>query len=134
MEISAKSNYLHISPKKIKEFGKISIGFNPKIAIDSLLMRKEKAGKLLAKCIKSCLDNAINTHRIDASRLRIQSIQILKGPHLKRWRAVSRGMAHQIKRRTTHIKVILSVVEDEKKKKNMSIKPMESIIEKGKGK
>ncbi|MBI2617381.1 uL22 family ribosomal protein [Candidatus Gottesmanbacteria bacterium] len=123
MEVTAVSKYLHVSPKKMKEFGHISIGLSPMTAIERLQAMEGKMGKLLAKSVKSAYDNAVNTHKLEPSRLQIKSIQILKGPHLKRWRAVSRGMAHQIKRRTTHVRIILSVRQDDKShKKEKEIK------------
>lgn len=114
MEVTADLKYLHISPKKIKELGKISVGLRPSIAIERLTIAKEKGGTLLAKCLKSAYDNAINTHKLDGTKLRVKSIQILKGPYLKRFRPVSRGMAHSIKKRTTHVKVVLATIEEKK--------------------
>ena len=45
--------------------------------------------------------------KFDEAKLRIKTIETGKGPSFKRWNPVSRGMAHSIKKRTSHIKVVL---------------------------
>ncbi len=43
--------------------------------------------------------------------LKIKRVQINEGPIYKRWQPVSRGMAHPIKKRTSHIEIVLEVPE-----------------------
>lgn len=107
MEAVAYIKYLRMSPKKIKGLGETVVGLDPSEAIERLLIAGNKGGRILARVVKSALANATNNLKLDASSLRIKSVEILKGPFFKRWQPVSRGMAHQIKKRTAHIKVVL---------------------------
>lgn len=115
MEIVAQVKYLRISPKKIKALGKTVVGLTPKDAIDRLFFMTNKAAKLLAQVVKTAAADAQNNLKQDASTLRIKTVQVLKGPAMKRWQPVSRGMAHSIKKRMSHLKVVLVAKEAEKK-------------------
>ncbi len=84
---------------------------SPEAALDQLKFLPKGAAKPLAASLKSVLANATNTLKLDAQNLKIKSIEIGEGPRLKRWRAVSRGVAHQYKHRTSHIKIILEEME-----------------------
>lgn len=70
-----------------------------------------KASRVLSDNIKIAESNAVNNLKLNKNALVIKTIEIGKGPFLKRWQAVSRGMAHQIKKRTTHVKVVLEEIE-----------------------
>jgi len=122
MEITSNSKYLRISNKKLQGVAQAVKGLAPQQAIDRLLLAPNKGGDLLASVIKTALSNATNNLKLEASTLRISRVELGKGPVFKRFQPVSRGMAHQIKKRTSHIKVVLtevkttSAVKVEKKK------------------
>lgn len=107
MNIIAEIKYLHISPKKIKALGKIVVGLSPTDAIDRLLLVSGKGARLLMQVIKSAQASAKNNFKLDENLLKIKTVVVLKGPAMKRWQPVSKGMAHSIKKRMSHIKVIL---------------------------
>lgn len=117
MQISAQIKYLRFSPKKLKALGHAIKGFAPQEAIDRLGMAKDKGSRLLLKAVKSAYSNAVNNLKKDGSTLRVSTVEIGKGPHIKRWQPVSRGMAHQIKKRMSHIKVTLTEMEKKKEGK-----------------
>lgn len=117
MNITAEIKYLRISPKKLKALSKVVIGLSPQNAIDRLLLVSDKAGKLMLSVIKSAQANAQNNLKLNAATLKIKTVEILKGPTMKRWQPVSKGMAHQIKKRMSHIKVVLISEEKEPVKK-----------------
>lgn len=73
-------------------------------------MGKSAAGPM-ATVIRSALSNA-KEKQGKAEALTIKSIEVMGGPVMKRWHAISRGAAHQYKKRMTHIRVVLT---DEKK-------------------
>lgn len=123
MEAVAYIKYLHISAKKVKPLGETVIGMHPSRAVDRLSADGRKGAKILARAISSAFANAKNNLKLDPADLRIKTVEVLKGPFSKRWQPVSRGMAHQIKKRTTHIKVTIA---ESKIKKNE--KPMEKQI------
>lgn len=76
----------------------------------------KKAAEPLAKVIKQALANAKNKG-ISEDTLIFKEIQIGEGPRLKRGRAISKGQWYPIKKRMSHIRVILMTKEPEKKEK-----------------
>lgn len=116
MEAVANIKYLRTSSKKIKRLAQLVVGSMPQEAMDRLFMAGTKGAKLLAKAIKSAQATATNNLKLDASRLRVKTIEVLKGPTLKRWQPVSRGRIHQIKKKRTHIRVVLEEVKSYGKK------------------
>lgn len=108
--------YIRISPKKIRELVHVLVGLSPKEAIDKLAILTDKRAKIVANVVKSALSNATNNLKLNESDLRIKTIEIFKGPFHKRWQPVSRGMAHQIKKQTSHIKVVLTEISQKEKR------------------
>lgn len=116
METSVNQKYLRISVRKVKGLARAICGMNAKSALEKLTFGGNKASRILSKALKSALSNAKNNNKLDASSMIVKNIHILKGPAFKRWQPVSRGMAHPIKKRTTHIKIILTEAKKEVKK------------------
>ncbi len=110
MKVNAEAKYLRVSPKKLKGLVATVVGLSPRIAVERLEILGEKTAKLMIKVIKSALSNAVNNFKLNEQKLRIKSVQVQKGAFFKRWQPVSRGMAHSIKKRTSHIKIILEEV------------------------
>lgn len=115
MEVISNIKYLHISPKKMREIAAAVIGFSPQSAIDRLTILENKAARILMKTIKSAKANAINNLKLNEANLKIKTIEVGKGPFIKRWQPVSRGMAHQIKKRTTHLRIVLAEMKKEER-------------------
>lgn len=115
MKSSVYIKYLRYSPKKLRELGRAVVGLAPSDAINRLSVLSNKGARLLASAVKSAVSNHTNNLKQDKSSLRIKTVEILKGPNFKRWQPVSRGMAHQIKKRTVHIKVTLEEAKHDTK-------------------
>ncbi len=90
----------------------------PEEALDKLKFLNKRAAQPLAKVIKQALANATNNFKLKKESLKFKSIQIRKGSTYKRWRSVSRGRAHSIFKRTSHIRVILESKERNEKSKD----------------
>lgn len=114
MEATASIKYMHISPKKIRELSRAVVGLKTQFALDRLSLLTDKGSKLLSKAIKSAQSNAVNNLKLPLDTLKIKTIETGKGPFLKRFNPVSRGMAHAIKKRTSHIKVVVEEIQSKK--------------------
>lgn len=122
MEIVARSKYVRMSPRKLQLVaGKIS-GFEPKQALVFLSQMGKKGGSELRKTLKQAISNAKNNFALREEDLKIKKIRIDEGPIYKRWQPVLRGRVHPIKKRTSHITVILEKVPEEKLKGNSKSK------------
>ncbi len=116
MKSSVFIKYLRYSPKKLKELANAVVGLPALEAIDRLSILSNKGARLLISAINSSVSNHANNLKQEKKLLRIKTVEILKGPNFKRWQPVSRGMAHQIKKRTVHIKVTLDEAKEQKTK------------------
>ena len=103
----------------------------PMKALDQLPFIKKRASEFLFKVIKSAVANAMQKGA-DANNLIFKEIQIGEGPRLKRGQPVSRGRWHPIKKRMSHIKVILTtkkVAEVLKAKTAKKVEKVEKVKE-----
>lgn len=107
MEITATQKFIRSSPRKLTMVAHTIKGLSLSAATDALSFSKRRGATVLLKTLRQAVANAVNNARQEEGTLAIKSIQVLPGPTYKRWRAVSRGRAHAILRRTSHIKVIL---------------------------
>ncbi len=76
-------------------------------AIKHLATINRKSSLLVLKVLRQATANATNNFGLAVTDLEIDKIWVNDGPALKRWRAVSRGRAHTILKRTCHVRVDL---------------------------
>jgi len=107
MEVKAEAKYIRMSPRKVRLVVRAIKELTAQQAVETLKFVNKRAAKPLSKLIQSAIANAKNNFGLKPETLRFKKIQVGEGPTLKRWRAVSRGRAHPIMKRTSHIKVIL---------------------------
>ncbi len=106
MEFKSEQKHLLLSPRKIRPVVDVIKKMTPAKALESLPFIKKRASEYLFKVIKSATANAFQKGA-DINNLVFKEIQIGEGPRLKRGNPVSRGRWHPIKKRMSHIKVIL---------------------------
>ncbi len=83
-------------------------------AINQLAVMNRKSSLLVLKVLRQAVANAINNFGLVIGDLEIDKIVVNDGPALKRWRAVSRGRAHTILKRTCHVRVDLRTKKEVK--------------------
>lgn len=116
MEFKSEQKHLILSPRKIRPVVDVIKKMTPAKALENLPFIKKRASEYLIKVIKSAIANA-SQKGSDVDNLVFKEIQIGEGPRLKRGQPVSRGRWHPIKKRMSHIKVILmtkKIVETKK--------------------
>lgn len=131
MEYKSEQKYLILSPRKIRPVVEVIKKMTPMKALDQLPFIKKRASEFLFKVIKSAVANAMQKGA-DANNLIFKEIQIGEGPRLKRGQPVSRGRWHPIKKRMSHIKVILTtkkVAEVLKAKTAKKVEKVEKVKE-----
>jgi large subunit ribosomal protein L22 len=75
--------------------------------LNILTFTKKSAAKILTKLLKSAIANATQKKTIDIDRLYIKQITVDQGPTMKRYQPRALGRATMIRKRTTHINIIL---------------------------
>ena len=91
-------------------------GKNVQEALNQLHFMPQKAARPIERTIQSAVANLLDQNqdaRVDETALVIQQILVDEAPYLKRWRPVSRGRAHPILKRSSHLTVVVGTPEGE---------------------
>ena len=82
-------------------------GKNVDEALAILKYTPRGAASIIAKVVKSAKANAENNHEMDVEKLYIDSIVANQGPTIKRFMPRAMGRATMIRKRTSHIEVVV---------------------------
>ena len=109
MENISKSNNIRQSPKKLRKVADWVRGLNVNKALSSLRHMDEKGAEIIGKTLSSAIANAVNNEKFDKdmNSVMIKTITVDEGQPLKRFRARAQGRASRIKKRTSHLKIII---------------------------
>lgn len=111
MEVKAKARYVRIGPQKLRMIVELVKGKKVDEAIGILKNLPKKGARILEKVIKSAENNGKN--KGEAVEWIIKNITIDGGPMLKRYRATTMGRGVMVRKRTSHITVILQAKGEE---------------------
>lgn len=108
MEVKATLKYARIGAFKARLVADLVRGQNVNEAVRNLTFSPKKAGLMIKKIIESAAANAEQKQVMDVDNLYIKTITVDEGPFLKRFRPRAQGRASGIKKKTSHISVILA--------------------------
>ena len=111
MEVRAVAKDTGVSPRKVRLLVDMVRGKKVDEALSMLKFASSPTARLVAQVIKSAAANAENNLQMSASDLKIIRISADEARTLKRYRPVSRGRAHSILKRSSHIKVVVAEQE-----------------------
>ena len=117
MEVKAITKYVRISDLKAREVAREIQGLPVSEALSLLNFVPKKAAFLYGKTLRSAVANAENNHELEADDLYIKSATATKGPMLKRIMPRARGSAAGIKKRMSHLTLVLAPIEKEEEAK-----------------
>ena len=107
MEAKASVTYVRISPRKAGIVCDQIRGKSVKDAEAILALIPKAASDPLATLVHSAAANAENNHGMDPEKLYVAEVHADPGPIIKRYRPVSKGRAHHIMKRTSHLTVVV---------------------------
>jgi len=110
VEVVATARQMRVSPRKVRLVLDTVRGKNAEEALTILSFLPTPTARTVAKVVKSAVANAENNYQMTPSQLRIVRAFANEGQVLKRYRAGARGRVNPIRRRYSHITV---VVEEE---------------------
>ena len=113
MEARAKLSYARISSRKVKIVIDMIRNKPVDVAMGILKNTPKAASELLIKLLASAIANAENNHNMDKNNLYIAEIYANQGPTLKRVRPRAQGRAFRIRKRTSHITIVLKELGQE---------------------
>ncbi len=122
MEVKAKLRYLRIAPSKVRPVLDLIRGLDVNSAETQLMFLSKKAAQPVLKLLNSAVANALNNYSIKKEDLYIKEIFADEGPTLYRWTPKAFGRAAPIRKRSSHLTIILGT-----KKKVLPRKEEEKI-------
>ena len=120
MEAKAVEKFIRISPRKLRYVADVIRTKRVDYAVDLLTFTTKKAALIIKKAVQSAAANATENHKMNEDDLVVEKIFINEGPILKRFRPRARGRATRIRKRTSHLTVIVSDGREEEAKDNGS--------------
>ncbi|NLM96773.1 MAG: 50S ribosomal protein L22 [Halanaerobiaceae bacterium] len=111
MEAKAHARYIRISPRKARQVMDLIRGKDVGEAIAILRNTPKKASSLIEKVLKSAIANAENNFGMIADELFVKEAYVNEGPTMRRWRPRAHGMASPIRKRTSHLSIVVGEKE-----------------------
>ncbi|MBN9745368.1 MULTISPECIES: 50S ribosomal protein L22 [Amycolatopsis] len=111
----ARARFVRDAPMKVRRVIELVKGRSVSEALAVLRFAPQAASTPLAKVIASAAANAENNLQLDPETLWIKSATADEGPTLKRIRPRAQGRAYRIRKRTSHITVVVESRPAEKK-------------------
>lgn len=116
-EASATIKYQRDNPRKLRALARLFKKLPLAEMLKQLKFSPKQVANPLLRALESAVANAKNL-KLDMDKLVVKTMEIGTGPAQKRWQPVSRGTAHAYKKRTSHIRIILTEKEGSSGTKN----------------
>jgi large subunit ribosomal protein L22 len=106
MEVTAKLRFGRVAPRKARLVADLIRGKRSEEGLNILAFTNKSAARILTKVLKSAVANATQK-KIDVDRLYVKKIAVDQGPMMKRFTPRALGRATTIRKRTSHITIVL---------------------------
>jgi large subunit ribosomal protein L22 len=103
----AIARHVHVSPRKARRVVDLIRGLPAAEALAVLKFAPQSASEPVGKVLASAMANAEHNERLDAENLWVREAYVDEGPTLKRFRPRAQGRAYRIRKRTSHITVVV---------------------------
>lgn len=107
MEVKATLNYARVGEQKARLVANLVRGKDVNEAVKVLTFLNKKSAVMIKKLIESAVANAEYKKVIDVDNLFVKTITVDQGPVFKRFRPRAQGRASGVRKRMSHINVIL---------------------------
>lgn len=112
MEAKATAKYVRVSPRKARLVVDQVRGKDIAHAREILRFSERAISEVVEKVLNSAVANAENNHHMRSNNLVVKAAFVDEGPTLKRIRPRAKGSASRIRKRTSHITVIVAPREE----------------------
>ena len=110
-EARATLKFARISSRKVKIVADLIRGKDVDEALAIMKFTPKASSEVIEKLLKSAIANAENNHGMKHEKLYVAEIFANQGPTLKRIRPAAKGSAVRIRKRTSHITIVLKEKE-----------------------
>ena len=108
MQVSSTYRYAKISAFKAREVTRAIQGLPVSAALDLVAFSPKKAAAMISKTLKSAVANAENNANLRVDGLVVKEATVGEGPTMKRMMTRARGSGSTIRKRSAHIRIILT--------------------------
>ena len=108
MKVSAKLNNFRMPNRKVKLVADLIIGMDIQDALNQLDGTVKKTSPFLIKLLNSAIANGENNFGIDKANMYIFDVVVKEGITLKRWMPKAQGRATPIRKRASHIEIVIA--------------------------
>lgn len=108
MEVKASLKHARIGAQKARLVADLIRGQGVNQALKTLSFLDKKGGVLFKKLLESAVANAEDKKVIDVDNLFVKTVYVDQGPSLKRFRPRAQGRAFMVKKKMSHINLILA--------------------------
>ncbi len=108
MEVRALTKNVRISPEKARHVSRLIQGKPVVQALAIVDLVPRKAARLIGATLRSALSNAENNADLNRNDLVVKTATVNPGPIIRRFRPKARGSAGRIRKRTSHLEVVLT--------------------------
>jgi large subunit ribosomal protein L22 len=112
MKAHAQAKHVRQSPYKVRRVLDLVRGLPVDEARSVLEFTNRRSADTIKKVLNSAVANAEHNFALDADELFIAEAYADEGPTLKRWRPRARGRATRIRKRTSHITIVVADEEE----------------------
>ena len=111
MEAKAQARGVRVSPYRARLIATLIRGKKVDEALAIIKYTPKASSEVLEKLLKSAIANAENNHHMAHEKLYVSEIYANQGPTLKRIRPAAKGSAVRIRKRTSHITIVLKEID-----------------------
>lgn len=112
MEAKATAKYIRIAPNKARQVINLIRGKDVDEALAILRFTPKRVAEVVEKVLNSAISNAEHNYDMDRENLFVSKIYVDQGPAMKRYKPRSFGRADLIRKRTSHITIVVSEKEE----------------------
>ncbi len=109
--VTVKLRYLHISTRKVRSVADLIRGLSVNHAEAQLSLSPRRASAPILKLLRSGVASAQAVLKAEPKQLVIREVRVDQGPRMKRYTPRARGSMSKIERKTSHVTIVLGVVE-----------------------
>ncbi|BDQ35299.1 50S ribosomal protein L22 [Pseudodesulfovibrio portus] len=107
MEAKAVAKFVRVSPRKTRIVAENIKGKGVEDALNILRFTPKKPAEILSKVLYSAISNAEQMPGVDVDSLIVDTVMINEGPTWKRIQPRAMGRAYRIRKRTSHITIVV---------------------------
>ena len=108
MEVLSVYRGARMSAFKVRELTREIQGLSASAALDLVAFSTKKSAVFVGKTLKSAIANAENNNELKVDTLVVKEATVGEGPTMRRMKSRARGSSSAIRKRTSHIRIVLS--------------------------